>query len=594
MKIIKINQETLSEEKTVRVQKTGISAPPSFIIKALLFFAIFLFTVNFCFGQATALRDHVGLIAIEYHPDVVELMDKFKQSFERRGWTNAARAVDNYLQGLSGSGFTYIAPNGANYVLTNAHVVNHAQRLSITFETRDGTKITHEGLKVLLVDEEKDLAILYFEDGKRPFKQSLSFNTATIDEGMEVFAAGFPGLGHLAIWQFSSGIVSNSSARLPKNFYNDDMIGPFIQHTAQVDFGNSGGPLLVSARNVPAGYSVIGINTLSARRRQAANYAIPANQINAFIRTALSTEPVNENEIIAKRVDDFIKGIRPDKSNYSHISDFLTSDIIALNADQAFTQLEFMASRDIVTEIDLIFGRNFVDGMNAAVGWVISNTMRKRPITIALESIEPDEKGGFNVVLNVNGNIVETEWVKEHGVYRMNTYGTIVSGNRDFKRKKNQTMTGEAFYYSISAGYAAVGNNFDSAVAFSLTLGSPLSVGLDVVSTLNMFFGGDKYSQFSGNLGYSLPIKISSLAIIPFASAGANFIFFSPIYTGSFYDTTDNDIGAFVRGGIVFTGANDDPGIFGRLFYSYHFETLKNYVPGHSVFGIAIGYGLWK
>jgi len=228
---------------------------------------LFFWSVTFCFGQAGALRDYVGLLSIHYHPDVIAYMGKFKASFEKKGYTNAAKAIDNYLKGLSGTGFVYVAADGTCYVLTNEHVVTQSESLSVTFEKQDGSKTVYDRLKVLYVDEEKDLAILVFDAGIKPFARGLSFAAKTVDEGADIFAAGFPGLGNTAIWQFSRGNVSNASVRLPKSSDSDEIIGPYIQHTAQIDPGNSGGPLLVAAQGVQTGYAVVGINTLSANSR---------------------------------------------------------------------------------------------------------------------------------------------------------------------------------------------------------------------------------------------------------------------------------------------------------------------------------------
>ena len=163
--------------------------------RSIITVLLFLFAGSLCFGQAGALRDYVGLLSIKYHADAVAYMGKFKESFEKKGYSNAAKAIDNYLKGLSGSGFIYTTPDGTPYVLTNAHVVAQSESLSITFQKQDGSKTIYENLKVLYVDEEKDLAILVFDDGVRPFTQGLSFNTEPTDEGWDVFAAGFPGHG---------------------------------------------------------------------------------------------------------------------------------------------------------------------------------------------------------------------------------------------------------------------------------------------------------------------------------------------------------------------------------------------------------------
>jgi serine protease Do len=413
-----------------------------------------------CFGQAGALRDYVGLISIHYYPDAVAYMGKFKEAFEKKGYTGAARAIDNYLTGLSGSGFVYVAEDGACYIVTNEHVIAQSDTLSISFEKQNGIKTVYDKLRVLAVDERADLALLFFDTGIKPFAQGLSFIDRPIDEGDDVFAAGFPGLGNTAIWQFSRGTISNAAARLPKNNVSGETIGPYIQHTAQIDPGNSGGPLLEAAEGVPAGYAVIGINTLSVFTRQAANYAIPSDQVKAFINAALSKEPVNDRELAAKQVDEFINGLRSGAA-YSHIARFLTGPCTASNAEYAISELLDIAPRPVLKDIDDKFSKNPVDGMNAAVAWLIENSMRLKSgeIKISLESITPNDAGGFLVVFNVNGKSVKSEWVKEYGIYRIATYGGIVSGGKTalvkWEKKREQAENLKTGYSVIaSANYA--------------------------------------------------------------------------------------------------------------------------------------------
>jgi len=561
-----------------------------------LAFVLFFLSVTLCFGQAGALRDYVGLISIHYHPDVVAYMGKFKERFEKKGYTNAAKAIDNYLKGLSGTGFIYVAGDGTCYVLTNEHVVAQSESLSITFEKLDGSKTVYDRLKVLFVDEEKDLAILVFEAGIKPFTRGLSFNTKVVDEGADVFAAGFPGLGNTVIWQFSRGNISNASVRLPKSSDSDETIGPYIQHTAQIDPGNSGGPLLVAAQGVTTGYAVVGINTLSARGRQAANYAIPVDQVRTFIDTVLSKQPANERELIAKKADDFVKGLKVNRAVYGHISKFLSNGCTASNAEYAISELLDKASRSVLEDIDRTFTNDPVAGMNAAVAWQIENSMRSKTgtIKISLDSINPNDKGGFDVVFNVNDKLVKSEWIKEYGVYRMDTYGELAVGGKnlleDKEKKKAQDKSLRTDYdYTFSAGYANVfeyGSAFHAAARFS----NPFTYGVD------LFYGlSDKeYFQLGMSLGFVIPIRLGTFGLIPFGETGM-------AYTSS--KESKNLSGSFgfggsaicipVNGGLMFTFAKA-PGLFGKLFYKYNYAFVKDLnerIKNHSIFGVSVGYG---
>jgi len=558
--------------------------------RIFLTIGIFLLSVTLCFGQAGALRDYVGLLSIHYHSDVIAYMGKYKERFEKKGYTNAAKAIDNYLKGLSGSGFIYVGGDGTCYVLTNEHVVAQSESLSITFDKLDGSKTVYDRLKVLFVDEEKDLAILVFDTGVKPFKNGLSFSAKAVDEGADVFAAGFPGLGNTALWQFSRGNISNASVRLPKSDDSDETIGPYIQHTAQIDPGNSGGPLLVAAQGVPTGYAVIGINTLSARQRQAANYAIPADQVKTFLDTALSKKDVNEREAVAKKVDDFLKGLKANKAVYDHISKFLSNNCTATNAEYAISELLDKASRTVLDDIDRTFTNDPIAGMNAAVAWRIENSMRSKTgnIKISLDSINPNDKGGFDVAFNVNDNIVKSEWIKEYGVYRMETYGELSVGGKalleEKEKKKEQDKALITDYdFTVSAGYANVldyGHAFHAAIRIS----SPYTYGIDFFYGLN----DKEYFQLGLNMGYVIPIRLKTFALMPFGETGI-------LYTST-KDSKD-DIGFPIciplKGGLMFTLAKT-PGFFARAFYVYNFVFLggfNGHLQNHGTIGLSVGYG---
>ena len=544
-----------------------------------------------CFGQAGALRDYVGLITIHYHPDVITLMTRSKENWEKSGHPEVARSIDNYLKGISGTGFVYVADDGTNYILTNDHVIAQSDSLSITFEKQDGARTTYDYLKVLYVDEERDLAILVFDSGVKPFTEGLSFSSKPVDEGGDVFAAGFPGIANTAIWQFSRGNVSNSAVRLPKDPDSNEMIGPFIQHTAQVDPGNSGGPLLVAAEGVPTGYAVTGINTLSARWRQAANYAIPINLVQDFINSALSKEPVNERQLVTSRVNDFLGGIKSSGDLYNHISGFLSNSCTASNAEFAIIELLEKGTHRVIEAIDEIFIEDPVQGMSAAVGWTIETSMRARngSVNVSMDSINQNDKGGFTVSFNVNGSIVQSDWVKEYGVYRLDTFGDVATGDKDRVAAKQAQWERDSalnmnYFFAVSAAFVY---NFEYGAAFnaSIKISYPTNYGIDV------FFGENGYWQVAMTLGLVIPIRIGNIAIAPYGDLG-----FGIIGDNALKKKVEKEDFGFpfefnfnLRGGIMVT-TSYIPGLFARVFYQHNIIFLGD-VKSHGLIGFGVGYG---
>ncbi|GHV95887.1 hypothetical protein AGMMS50293_22070 [Spirochaetia bacterium] len=133
--------------------------------KRILFGIVLITTAGLCFGQTSALRDYVGMISQTFHPDVVTFLEKLKSQVEKRGNSSAARSIDNYLKGDSGTGFVYVAGDGSNYIITNYHVISQATTLSVTFEKQDGEKTKFSELTIVAADEDLDIALLTFAGG---------------------------------------------------------------------------------------------------------------------------------------------------------------------------------------------------------------------------------------------------------------------------------------------------------------------------------------------------------------------------------------------------------------------------------------------
>jgi serine protease Do len=136
-----------------------------------------------------------------------------------------------------GSGFI-ISKEG--YVLTNNHVVDHADKVIVKLNDRRELEA-----EVIGTDERTDVALLKIKADNLPVVQI--GNPQTLKVGQPVLAIGSPfGFDYSA----TAGIVSAKSRALPNESYV-----PFIQTDVAINPGNSGGPLFNSEGQV------IGINS---------------------------------------------------------------------------------------------------------------------------------------------------------------------------------------------------------------------------------------------------------------------------------------------------------------------------------------------
>lgn len=158
----------------------------------------------------------------------------------------------------TGSGFI-MRSNGL--ILTNAHVVSGADRVTVTL--KDGRRFTGQ---VLGADRATDVAVIQIQANNLP---TVSIgNSEQLKIGEWAIAIGNPlGLDNTVTVGIISGTERSSRA-----------IGArsrevrFIQTDAAINPGNSGGPLLNQNGQV------IGINTAIIQGAQGIGFAIPINQ----------------------------------------------------------------------------------------------------------------------------------------------------------------------------------------------------------------------------------------------------------------------------------------------------------------------------
>lgn len=144
----------------------------------------------------------------------------------------------DYQQTAEGSGVV-ISKDG--YILTNRHVIDQAESVTVTFT--NGDEYT---ARVVGADARDDLALIKV-DPKQPLTVAPLGDSEAVRPGDWVMAMGNP-LGFE--YSVTVGVVSGKGRSLPENNFGD-----FIQTDAAIYPGNSGGPLFDLAGEV------VGINT---------------------------------------------------------------------------------------------------------------------------------------------------------------------------------------------------------------------------------------------------------------------------------------------------------------------------------------------
>jgi serine protease Do len=163
-----------------------------------------------------------------------------------------------------GSGFVI---DKAGYILTNRHVIDGADEISVTFP---GGSKTYDA-KVVGKDARTDVALLKIEPTGDLHPLELG-DSSEVEVGEWVMAVGNPfGLGGNSV---TVGVVSYMGRDIPSQLVQNTSV-EMIQTDAAINPGNSGGPL-INARG-----QVIGINTMivTGGQQQSAGvgFSVPIN-----------------------------------------------------------------------------------------------------------------------------------------------------------------------------------------------------------------------------------------------------------------------------------------------------------------------------
>ena len=179
-----------------------------------------------------------------------------------------------------GSGFVI---DKAGYIVTNYHVIEGADQIEVSFSNQDTLSATLVGS-----DPSTDIAVLRVQSSSRGLAPLAFGNSDNVRVGDPVVAIGNPfGLRRTA----TAGIVSAVQERTitAPNGYPIDHV---IQTDAQINSGNSGGPLL------NAQGEVIGVNSQIARADGTSGnigigFAVPSNTVEAVVAQLIATGKVD-------------------------------------------------------------------------------------------------------------------------------------------------------------------------------------------------------------------------------------------------------------------------------------------------------------
>jgi Do/DeqQ family serine protease len=229
-----------------------------------------------------------------------------------------------------GSGFLV---NSDGYIVTNAHVVGKADKVTVTFE--DGT--TYPG-KIVGKDEKVDIAVVKISDGGKKFPFIVLGNSDDIKVGQWAIAIGNPfALDHTV----TTGVISAKGRSVEVS--QDQGVQSYIQTDASINPGNSGGPLCdIEGR-------VIGINSAIYSQSGGSvgiGFAIPSN----IARKAVQ-DLVNNGKIVRAGLGAIVQGLSPQMAKSFGLSSTEGALLSSINPGSA-AEKAGLKPGDIVLAVD--------------------------------------------------------------------------------------------------------------------------------------------------------------------------------------------------------------------------------------------------
>lgn len=268
----------------------------------ILSFVLFFFVGAILSAQV---RESVVVVRPRLNDEGVAAYHSISGFFRNKNLGDLADYFDSLTKGGFGSGYLATDRYGRSIVVTNRHVVTFSDSATVTVINDEGKEKSLEGCPVVYEDADIDCALLLLPQGAFEGAVRLELAESVPVDGEAVWSAGYPSLFGKPSWQLGKGVVTNrrvvvDSIGLPE-------YAVFTQHSAPIDPGNSGGPLLVGDPANPSSFRVVGINTWVMLGRQSANFAVSLDKLREAIeRVPDPGKPIEPADAVRAKAESLV------------------------------------------------------------------------------------------------------------------------------------------------------------------------------------------------------------------------------------------------------------------------------------------------
>jgi len=249
-------------------------------------------------------RKSVVILDCSPHEKYDETLSRVSTSFYKNGYKDISDYLEGMRKGWRGSGFVVRDRYGQFFLVSNKHVLENSEKITIYFNALNKKLEIFNKDARIIEDRHLDIAMIALPRNKIRYRH-LNLYVRNVDDGQEIFSAGFPDLLGSPTWQLAKGVITNFSTPVPSII--DPKICRLVQHSAAIDPGSSGGPLL---RKIQGGWYVVGVSSFTIRGRRDTHFAIPASKVQGLMKLYQNRKRASRNKRLLKReLSIFVKEI---------------------------------------------------------------------------------------------------------------------------------------------------------------------------------------------------------------------------------------------------------------------------------------------
>lgn len=346
---------------------------------------------------------------------------RLKASFEQIAARSEDADFGGFLRahaaGGFGSGFVMVhRMNGGDraFVVTNRHVVAESTDAEVSFS--DGT--TYRNCEIVLVSQKYDLAVLALpESATKNVGHGLVPRDAATSERLSVVASGYPGVGGAPSYQVTDGKISNAQFSLPERGLEES----FIQHTAAIDPGSSGGPLTDEAGRL------VGVNVMMIRNRASMFFAVPAGAVTETVRIAHELASQRQSQTWMKgELEHACQSLSAELASASgstkRVMSFMSNELVA---DEGLASYLFVTQTKAAPSLRRVFFEDPVVALRASVMVRLAMRAELGGGVRGCAAVNPSDERNLakektvRLALTTPKGDLELRWTFEQGTWRV-------------------------------------------------------------------------------------------------------------------------------------------------------------------------------